>query len=242
VISLPLALWFADLGIALWETWLEGNTHTPLTSGPFPVTSSVFWGLIAAINTYTTGICADHLTLELRIYSTTYLGMIVYRIWYARDDVRGFIATGSSTQSPKMTRLDSVIRIVIDSALGYTLVSLTLFFSQIARSNAVYIASGAVSPLLIVYASATLTLEVLKEIQAVGIAFNLINIRVADLRNGLDASQIAYSGNTGVATPGVSFKFAAISEPSYEHNSAFSSSRGPLEKSRAIDNDSRSSV
>jgi len=62
------------------------------------------------------------------------------------------------------------------------------------------------------------------------------------LRNGLDASQIAYSGNTGVATPGVSFKFAAISEPSYEHNSAFSNSPGPLEKSRAIDNDSRSSV
>ena len=87
----------------------------------------------------------DISTLELCIYSTIYIGMIVYRIWNARDDAQGFMETGSSTQSSKMTRLDSVIRIVIDSALGYTLVSLTLFFSQVARSNAVYIAACAVS-------------------------------------------------------------------------------------------------
>ena len=74
-----------------------------------------------------------------------YLGMIVYRILNAQHDAQGFIDTGSSIQPPKTTRLDSVIRIVIDSALGYTLVSLTLFFSQVARSNAIYITSGAVS-------------------------------------------------------------------------------------------------
>jgi hypothetical protein len=55
MISLPLALWLAALGIALWEGWLEGTVHTPLTSGPFPTASSIFWGLIAAINAYTTG-------------------------------------------------------------------------------------------------------------------------------------------------------------------------------------------
>jgi len=44
-----------------------------------------------------------------------------------------------------MIRVDSVICIVIDSGLGYTLVSLTLFFSQLARSNALFITSGAVS-------------------------------------------------------------------------------------------------
>jgi hypothetical protein len=91
-------------------------------------------------------------TLELFtrcIYSTTYVGIIVYRIWNARDDAQGFMGTGSSVQSQEMTRFDSVIRIVIDSALGYTLVSLTLFFSQVTRSNALYIASGAVSLLLL---------------------------------------------------------------------------------------------
>ena len=72
--------------------------------------------------------------------------MIVYRIWNARD------GTQNSAQSTNITRLDSVIRIVIDSALGYTLVSLTLFFSRVARSNALYITSGAVSLLwLIMY-------------------------------------------------------------------------------------------
>ena len=71
--------------------------------------------------------------------------MIVYRIWNERDRTRNLMETGSSVQFKKMTRLDSVIRIVIDSGLGYTLVSLTLFFSRVARSNALYITSGAVS-------------------------------------------------------------------------------------------------
>lgn len=78
--------------------------------------------------------------------------MIVRRIWNARDVARIFMETGSNTQSPKINRLDSVIRIVIDSALGYTLVSFTLFLSQVTRSNALYITSGAVSLLwLIMY-------------------------------------------------------------------------------------------
>ena len=185
----------------------------------------------------------DLSTLELHTYSVTYVGMIVYQIWNARDHARGFMETRSSAQSPKMTRLDSVIRIVIDSALGYTLVSLTLFFSQVARSNAIYITSGAVSLLwLIMYTSATLTLEALKEIQAVGIAFNLINIRVANLRNELDASQIVYSGSAGVATPRLPIKFAPASGLSYKQNSPFSSSGGTPEKTRAIDGDTRSFV
>ena len=70
--------------------------------------------------------------------------MIVHRLWNARDGAR------DSAQSTNMTRLDSVIRIVIDSGLGYTLVSLTLFFSQVVRSNALYITSGAVSVLLLI--------------------------------------------------------------------------------------------
>ena len=96
----------------------------------------------------------------LTLVPTTYVGMIVYRLWNARDDARDLVETGSRTRSPKTTRLDSIIRIVIDSALGYTLVSLTLFFSQIARSNALYITSGAVSFwLTLLYTSVTLTLE-----------------------------------------------------------------------------------
>ena len=84
------------------------------------------------------------------------------------------------------------------------------------------------------YSSAPLTLERLKEIQAVGIAFNLINIRVAELRKKQEASRISYNGNAAVATPGFPIKFAAISGPLCKHNSASSSSLGPEEKSRPV--------
>jgi hypothetical protein len=77
--------------------------------------------------------------------------MIVYRIWDAGADAQSFVRTGNGAQSAKMTRLDSVIRIVVDSGLGYTLVSLTLFFSEVARSNVLYLTSGAVSFLLVNY-------------------------------------------------------------------------------------------
>ena len=73
--------------------------------------------------------------------------MIVYRLWNARGRAR------DSAQSTNfMIRLDSIISIVIDSGLGYTLLSLALFFSQLVRSNALFITSGAVSLLwLIMY-------------------------------------------------------------------------------------------
>ena len=71
--------------------------------------------------------------------------MIVYRLWNARGRAR------NSAQSTNMIRLNSIICIVIDSGLGYTLVSLTLFFSQLARSNALFITSGAVRLSLIIY-------------------------------------------------------------------------------------------
>jgi hypothetical protein len=89
------------------------------------------------------------------------------------------------------------------------------------------------------YTSATLTFEVLKEIQAVGIAFNLINIRVADLRNEQETSRISYDGN---APRGIPIAFAGVSGPSYELNSASARSRGSEEKSRARAGESRSSV
>lgn len=102
------------------------------------------------------------------------------------------------TNVSRIQNRDSVIRIVIDSGLGYTLVSLTLFFSRVARSNALYITSGA-------------------EIQAVGIAFNLINIRVADLRNGeQEGIRISYDEKAVGSSTGLPIKFTAVSALSYE--------------------------
>lgn len=201
VISFPLALWFADVGIALWETWFYVKTPTPLTGGASLTSSFVFWGFIATINIYTTG-------------------MIVYRIWNARDCSRGLARPTNGAQTAQMTHL---IRIVIDSALGYTLVSLTLFFSLVARSNALYITSGA-------------------DIQAVGIAFNLINIRVGNLRNEeQEATRVASSGKTqNSTTPHI--KFATVSVPTYELRSTFSNPRETDDKSGTTGLDSCSSV
>jgi len=87
--------------------------------------------------------------------------MIVYQVWNARDNAPSITGTGNSAQSTSITRLDSVMRITIDSGLGYTLVSLTLFFSYVARSNALYITSGAVSLLsLVMYPNTMTTLHV----------------------------------------------------------------------------------
>jgi hypothetical protein len=70
-------------------------------------------------------------------------------------------------------------------------------------------------------------LKILKEIQAVGIAFNLINIRVAGLRNEeQEAIPIVYNGKAEVSSTGRPIKFATISALSYEPSSAFASSRG----------------
>ena len=65
-----------------------------------------------------------------------------------------------------------------------------------------------------------------------GIAFNLINIRVADLRNKeQEATPIVYNGRAEVSGTGRPVKFTSISALSYEPSSAFTSSRGTEEKS-----------
>jgi len=182
------------------------------------------------------------------LYSAMCVGMIVYRIWNAQDDSRGLVGDASGAQYARMTPLDSVIHIVIDSGLGYTLVTLTLFFSQVARSNALYITSGAVSLYIYILIMCTNMILILglKEIQAVGIAFNLINIRVANLRNEeQEATRMASNGRAGISTtPHITF--AAVSVPSYELRSTTSDPRetGEREKSgtNGLDHDSRSSV
>jgi len=132
--------------------------------------------------------------------------MIVYLLWNARGRAR------DSAQSTNMIRFDSIIRIVIDSGLGYTLLSLALFFSQLVRSNAIFITCGA-------------------EFQAVGIAFNLINIRVAALRNEEQEAPIVYSGKASTGRP---IKFATISALSHQPSSALVSLRGTEEKHTPI--------
>lgn len=74
-----------------------------------------------------------------------HIGMIVYRIWHARNDVQPSTHVGSRP-SKRNSTLNSILRIVVDSGLIYMLTSVTVFFSQLANSNAVYITTAAVRP------------------------------------------------------------------------------------------------
>ena len=78
----------------------------------------------------------------------------------------------------------------------------------------------------------------MKEFQAVGIAFNLINIRVAALRNEEQEAPIVYSGKASTGHP---IKFATtVSALSHQPSSALISSRGTEEKHTPIVGDDRS--
>jgi len=88
-----------------------------------------------------------------------------------------------------------------------------------------------------------LTLEGSKEIQAVGIAFNLINIRVADLRNGeQEGIRISYDGNAVVSNTGLPIKFAAVSALSYEPSFTLANAQVMEEKSKVVVGNDRSFV
>jgi hypothetical protein len=83
-----------------------------------------------------------------------------------------------------------------------------------------------------------LTLEVSKEIQAVGIAFNLINIRAAHLRNEeQEKAEVELVSRTGPR-----IRFATVPVPSYELASISIDSRETEKKGSTIGDDSQSSV
>jgi len=96
-------------------------------------------------------------TITLNLYSTT---MIILRI---RCVIREFTATQTSTVSscpsqPQST-LQNAMRIVIESGLLYTLTSIFVLITPIKGSDPIFITTAA-------------------EVQVIGIAFNLILIRV----------------------------------------------------------------
>ncbi|KAF8970693.1 hypothetical protein BDZ97DRAFT_57170 [Flammula alnicola] len=152
VILFPLALWTAGFVIMIYAVWTENQFlfhHDD--SRMLSIECTIFWVVTIVLNIYTTG-------------------MIVFRIWsvdHAARSVHAADSVSSCPQSGKMKRrskLQSVLRIVIDSGLIYTMTSFAVFCSQIASSNSVFITTGA-------------------DIMVIGIAFNLIHIRVAHTRD-----------------------------------------------------------
>ena len=80
-----------------------------------------------------------------------------------------------------------------------------------------------------------LTLEGSKDIQAVGISFNLINIRVADLRNEeQETMRMSYNGNAVISSIDLPIKFAPVSVLSYEPNFTLANAQVTEEKNRVV--------
>ncbi|GLB42369.1 hypothetical protein LshimejAT787_1103840 [Lyophyllum shimeji] len=94
-------------------------------------------------------------TIALNLYATT---LIVLQIWRAvNQNVKAHRFTPFFSLQPQ-SRIQIVMRIVIESALIYTVMSVIVFFTQLSGNNSVYITTAA-------------------EIQLSGIAFNLMLIR-----------------------------------------------------------------
>ncbi|KAF8993130.1 hypothetical protein BDQ17DRAFT_1413101 [Cyathus striatus] len=102
---------------------------------------------------YILGLTTLAMTITLNIYATS---VIALRIWLVNRQTKRI----STTSVSQLTPLRTIMRIVIESGLMYTLASICSLAASIAKSNVVFPISAVMS-------------------MTVGIAFNLIIIRIA---------------------------------------------------------------
>ncbi|KAF8185731.1 hypothetical protein BJ912DRAFT_1060553 [Pholiota molesta] len=117
-------------------------------------------------------------TITLNIITT---GLLVYRIWRVDSSGRKYLmsnGTGKSAQG----RLRNIMRIIIESGLMYSVIALLTFATIIVGSNAVYVTSD-------------------MEVQIVGIAFDLILVRTANIYSGADGTTLDPSRGTAQSMP-----------------------------------------
>ncbi|TFK36547.1 hypothetical protein BDQ12DRAFT_576569, partial [Crucibulum laeve] len=143
----PIILWMGIVALTIWLVYIQANIslgsrlYNPLA---FPVCTAM-WGV----------------TIFLNVLATS---LIVYRIWTVdRENNCNRQSLSPSHRPARKTGLHITMKIIIESGLVYTLTSITVFISHLARSNALYITSAA-------------------HIMVIGIVFDLIIIRIAEHR------------------------------------------------------------
>ncbi|TCD61071.1 hypothetical protein EIP91_009075 [Steccherinum ochraceum] len=109
-------------------------------------------------------------TMALNVIAT---GLIVYRIWSVEHRSKDFIICSRDSSGRKESALKRAMRIIIESGVLYTVSVFLFFVTFLAKNNAQYATSHAV-------------------VQIIGIAFNMIIIRV-NQRQSVDTSS-AQSG------------------------------------------------
>ncbi|KAJ3795664.1 hypothetical protein GGU11DRAFT_212782 [Lentinula aff. detonsa] len=176
IIIFPILLWMGYLGTGIFVIYLEasaGNPRVLLTGGLSKLTPSITagWTMSLANNIITTGI-------------------IVYRIWRVdrTNALYGIQTQESSLQGThglfgrskrRRTKLQNVIRIIIESGLMYTTIAFITFITFVVGSNSFYPTSDA-------------------ELQILSIAFNLIIIRISTRPS---SSESYHSASAQLAAP-----------------------------------------
>ncbi|KAJ3817579.1 hypothetical protein F5880DRAFT_1438508, partial [Lentinula raphanica] len=162
VVVLPILLWLGSFATSIFIIYLEASAKNPkalLTGGLSQITPSITasWSMSLANNIITTG-------------------LIVYRIWRVdRSNTQNGIWQGQETtmsiqrsdqfsshtkRRKRTSKLQEVIRIIIESGMMYTTIALISFITFEIGSSSAYATSDV-------------------ELQILSIAFNLIIIRVS---------------------------------------------------------------
>jgi len=137
IITVPVFLWVASLGVAGWS--VDAGIHVATSGNQLTATVISYWSLTFSLNILTSG-------------------LIVYRLQrHERERV------GVFSRDNMMDSMNRVKRIIIDSGLLYTVTTIPTLVTEVIQDTALHITSG-------------------MDIVVVGIAFNLILIRVGRLR------------------------------------------------------------
>ncbi|KAJ3753681.1 hypothetical protein EV361DRAFT_954704 [Lentinula raphanica] len=176
VIVFPILLWLGYLGLGIFVIFLEasaGNPKVILTGGMSKITPSITagWTMSLVNNIITTGIIVYRIR---RVDKSN----VLYGIQGQESTIQGNHGL-FGRKNRKRTRLQNVIRIIIESGMMYTTIAFITFITFVVGSSSFYATSDA-------------------ELQILSIAFNLIIIRIST-RPGLDSS--TQSASARFATP-----------------------------------------
>ncbi|PPQ99696.1 hypothetical protein CVT26_009151 [Gymnopilus dilepis] len=186
VVVFPIMCWIAGTALSVYVLYIRTRGMLAVgvpTSASLPILASQ-WATTIALNVYATSV-------------------IVYRIYITDRQSKLNSPNISSSlfalSRKRNTQLQRTMRIIIESGLLYTLVSISAFASVIAESNAIFITSAA-------------------DIMIVGITFNQIIVRLASERA---RERQEADLQTRLAT----MRFRTV----YEYDEALSSTDAPLE-------------
>lgn len=151
VTILPTLMWLAGLActvIIIWYTaTLQQDTVLSTTHSLQPWIYS-FLAITFALNIITTG--TPHSQVFIKVVSYIYrraAGLIILKIWKTNKKSAPYVThpSGKRFSRAPHTRLENVIRIILESGLLYTVNALATLVCAVAQSNAIYGVSDVVS-------------------------------------------------------------------------------------------------